>query len=141
MGTDPLVSIVIQPQLRFLGHKLRRDFSHLHALYVPPREKRKPGRPPTNFLKYICVLFLLRNIVPMLRNCSHFSRLPPLLDIPPPSPSSPASRRPPAPLTPGLRPPCPLLSSVFGTAKHSTLNFSGTNINSRDVGDTAPFRC
>ena len=39
VGTGPLVFIVIQFQLRFLGHKLHRDTKepfHLYALYIPP---------------------------------------------------------------------------------------------------------
>ena len=64
VGTGPLVSIVIQRQLRFLGHQLRRDtkeHSHLYAPYIPPHGKRKPGRQPTNFLKYIQELLGDRN--------------------------------------------------------------------------------
>ena len=52
---------------------------------------------------HLCVLFLLQNIVPMLQNFSHFSRLLPPSDIPPPARSSPASRRLPAPITPRIK--------------------------------------
>ena len=30
-----------------------KEPSHLYGLYIPPHGKRKPGRQPTNFLKYI----------------------------------------------------------------------------------------
>ena len=43
----------------------------------------------------------------MLRNFSLFLPLPATLGIPLPAPSSPASRTPPAPFSPGLPPPCP----------------------------------
>ena len=56
---------------------------------------------------HLCVLFLLWNILPMLQNFSHFSGLPPLLDIPPPTLSSPSSRRLPAPITHGFPLPVP----------------------------------
>ena len=56
-----------------------------------------------------CVLFPLRNIVPILQNFSHFSQLPPTLDIPPPAPSPPASHRLPAPIIPGFLHPVPPL--------------------------------
>ena len=61
------------------------------------------------------LLFLLRYIVPMLRIFFCFSRLSPLLDIPPPSPSSSASCRPPTPITPGYPPPCPPTPHALGT--------------------------
>ena len=64
VGTGPLVSFVIQRQLRFPGHQLRRDTkepSHLYALYIPLHGKRNPGRKPTNFLKYIQELLDDRN--------------------------------------------------------------------------------
>ena len=54
--TGPLVSIVIQHQLCFLGHQFCRDTKeafNLYALYIPPHGKRKPGRQWTNFMKYI----------------------------------------------------------------------------------------
>ena len=53
----------------------------------------------------VCFSYRARNIVPVLWNFSHFSWLPPPLDFPPPTPSSPASRRLPAPITPGFPPP------------------------------------
>ena len=50
----------------------------------------------------------------MLRNFPLFLPLPATLGIPLPAPSSPASRTPPAPFSPGLPPPCPApLDTVF----------------------------
>ena len=59
-----------------------------------------PAPAPFRSHSRLCVLFLLRNIVPMLRNFSNFSRLPPPLDIPPLVDFPP-------PITPGLPLPVP----------------------------------
>ena len=64
----------------------------------------------------LCVLFLLRNIVQILRNVYHFSRLRPLwISHFPPSLLPPPVDFPP-PLTPGLPPPCP--APLEGTEKN-----------------------
>jgi len=54
-GTEPLIILVRQRQLRFLGHILRmpdEEPCKIYALYVPPHGKRRPGRQRTSYLSY-----------------------------------------------------------------------------------------
>ena len=55
-NTEPLVHLVRKRQLGFLGHILRlpeEEAARRYALYIPPHDKRKPGRPRTSYLAYI----------------------------------------------------------------------------------------
>ena len=55
-NTEPFVYYVRKRQLRFLGHILRlpeEEPARRYALFVPPHDKRKPGRPRTSYITYI----------------------------------------------------------------------------------------
>ena len=54
--TQPLIMLVRQRQLRFLGHILRMppdEPCNKYALYIPTHGKRRPGRQRTRYLSYI----------------------------------------------------------------------------------------
>ena len=65
-----------------------------------------PFNPGFFWLPPLCT-FSIAKYYAMLHNFSLFLPLPATLGIPLPAPSSPASRIPPAPFSPGLPPPCP----------------------------------
>ncbi|KAI8514995.1 hypothetical protein Bbelb_075860 [Branchiostoma belcheri] len=55
-NTRPLITMVRQRQLRFLGHALRMPLGEpcrTYALYVPTHGKRRPGRQRLDYLGYV----------------------------------------------------------------------------------------
>ena len=66
-----------------------------------------PGSRPVFLAPALCIFSIAKHCA-MLRNFPLFLPLPATLGIPLPAPSSPTSRTPPAPFSPGLPPPCPL---------------------------------
>ena len=55
-NTRPLINMVRQRQLRFLGHVLRMPVGEpcrTYALYVPTHGKRRPGRQRLDYMGYI----------------------------------------------------------------------------------------
>ncbi|KAI8509483.1 hypothetical protein Bbelb_133310 [Branchiostoma belcheri] len=55
-NTRPLITMVRQRQLRFLGHALRMPVGEpcrTYALYVPTHGKRRPGRQRLDYLGYV----------------------------------------------------------------------------------------
>ncbi|KAI8486540.1 spermatogenesis [Branchiostoma belcheri] len=55
-NTRPLITMVRQRQLRFLGHALRMPVGQpcrTYALYVPTHGKRRPGRQRLDYLGYV----------------------------------------------------------------------------------------
>ena len=55
-NTVPLIHLVRQRQLKFLGHILRiskEEPARRYALYIPTIGKRRPGRPRTSYLNYV----------------------------------------------------------------------------------------
>ena len=85
----------------------------LHSRFPPP----SIAAPASAYFSYC-------KICANVAKFSHFSWLPPLLDIPSPAPSSPASRRPPAPITARFPPHCPGPPSVYPWYHNFTLKFN-----------------
>ena len=55
-NTVPLIHLVRQCHLKFLGHILRmskEEPARSYALYIPTIGKRRPGRPRTSYLNYV----------------------------------------------------------------------------------------
>ena len=83
------------------------------GLNLPLRVPFNPGSRPVFFDSRPFAFIRLRNIAQFCVIFSLFLPLPATLGIPLPAPSSPASRTPPAPFSPGLPPPCPAPQSCF----------------------------
>ena len=84
----------------------------------PPASRTLQSRLPPLFswLPPFCP-FSIAKYYAMLRNFPLFMPLPALLELPPPALSSPASRTPPAPYSPGIPPPCPPPTCFVTTLK------------------------
>ena len=73
---------------------------------LPPPVPCNPGPRPYFLVSSLCP-FAIAKYYAMLHNFPLFLPLPALLELPPPTLSSPTSRTPPAPILLGSRPPCP----------------------------------